>query len=181
MIRAALLVAILTLASGGGSPVRAQAVTKPAKIGTFVAYGLDAIALRLVGAVIVRNPGTLPKPMRENPSGQPIGPNTGYVALRFEVRNGGALPENIPLLAATLEVAGGTSIDPAVYGPFVGNASNEAPTSTTIPPHGALSLRFYVGDVPRDRRVVAVVLNPNDATAAYRFDLRARDVLPLHD
>lgn len=179
MLRGTKLATMLALAIACGSFARAQAVIKSVRSGTFVAYGLDAVKLRLLHAAIVRNPAKLPAPMRENPSGQPIGENTGYVSLDFEARNDGTIPENIPLLQATLEIARGATIDPAVYGPFVGASSAEAPTSTTIAPHRTMRLRLFVGDVPHDRRVEAVVLNPNDATAAYRFDVRARDNAPL--
>ena len=162
----------------GGAIARAQAVVRGARAGTFVPYGLDAVRLRLVRAEIYRftNASDV-DPSRRFLSALPR-TETGYLLFTLEVRNDGRISENIPLLQATLHLADGATIDPAVYGPFVGASAIEASTSTTIAPHGTLVLHLAIGDVPNDRRVASVVLNPNDATPAYRFPIDVVTVVP---
>lgn len=158
----------------GPSHVSAQAVVKPIARDVDVAYGLDALRLRITSvAVRVRTPrGPVG---RDRPvSFLPLPVRSRYLVVNLTVRNAGRIPENIPLFATTLRLGDGSAVDPAVYGPFIGEARTEAPTSTVIAPHSSLALHLIVGDVPNDRTVQSLILSPNDATSAYRFELEER-------
>ncbi|GAC1305837.1 MAG: hypothetical protein NVS2B3_05870 [Vulcanimicrobiaceae bacterium] len=171
MKRGSLVAALATaaVAVAAGPAARGQAVIRRARSGGFVPYGLDAVRLRLVRTDVFRFAsarGAMPRFASALPRTE-----TGYLFFTLDLRNDGRIAENIPLLQATLHLADGTTIDPAVYGPFVGTSAIEAPSSATIAPHGTLVLHLAIGDVPNDRRVASVVLSPNDATPAYRFPL----------
>ncbi|GAC1300616.1 MAG: hypothetical protein NVSMB19_07470 [Vulcanimicrobiaceae bacterium] len=162
---------VLTTATGAG----AQATIVPATLGTFVRYGLDTVRLRVVR--VQRVPHVDGRPYVRG--FEPRGDASAYLLVTLEARNDGTRPENLPLLQVTLATAGGATIDPAVYGPFIGDATVEAPASTTIAPHRTVVMRLAVADVPNDRPIAELVLSPNDTTPAYRYRLRARDVTPL--
>lgn len=147
-----------------GSEANAQAAIKPLPRGVFVAYGLDALALRITAY------GTPPAGFV--PQAQAPASRSAYVT--FEIRNDNRIAENIPSLQATLRLADGTVIDPAVYGPYVGTSRVEAPTTTTIAPHAKIVVHLVIGDVPAARAVESIVFNPNDATPAYRYRVGAR-------
>jgi hypothetical protein len=175
-VKAALTLALVAaFAAALATPAVAQTSTRDAKLGTFVHYGLDAERLRLDSIQRVDRIDGRPYVRTVEPGSGRV----GYVILTFTVDNDRAAPGYIPALVITLMMDKGPAIDPAVYGPFLGNATQPIDLRTTIRPHGRATLHLVVIDVPNGRAVREIIVSPNDATAQYRFRPKPSEIVPL--
>ena len=172
LVRAgAMTIVALPYVSATGT-AQAQTVVRNTPLHAFVRYGLDATLVRFDRIESIAHIDARPY-VREHRAAAGA---DAYLLVHITVRNPGVIAENVPLLQATITTDDGRTIDPSVYGPFLGSATVSAPTSATISPHASVRLILAIADVPDGHRVASIVFNPNDATPAYRLRLRAADV-----
>ena len=160
---AALTFALTTFAAPLG--IDAQAVIRDVPFGRFFPYGLDDTLVRADSMSVHAHVANEPylRGYRSTPE------SDAYVLLRLSVRNPNGHREDVPLFAASTVTRGGKTIDPAVYGPFIAASTTAAPTSATIGPHATIRITLAIANLPDNDPIATVVLNPNDATPAYRI------------
>jgi hypothetical protein len=156
-------------------PVDAQSSTRDAKVGTTVRYGLDRMELRLDRVARVAHLDGRPD-VASLDAGDG---STGYLLATFTLRNPNDRVEDLPLLQTELVTADGRTIDPAVYGPYVGDGPTDAPP--TLAPKKSVRLTLVILDLPVATRAAELIFSPNDATPQYRYRLGAADVTTLPD
>ena len=168
------LTATLVAVAAALAPATAQTSTRDVRLGTFFRYGLDDELVRLDRIQRVDRIDGRAYVRTVDP-----GSRVGYLILTLTVKNARSAPGYIPALVTTVAMDEGPAIDPAVFGPFLNNATKPVDLATTISPHGTATLRLAVIDIPNGHALRELILSPNDATPQYRFRPQPSQVEPL--
>ncbi len=168
--RTTAVLAGLAIATASGAFAVAADTMKDAKIGTYVRFGsANQFNLRLDKVERVEHIDARPIASDQNLKD----PTNGYTILSFSMQNTGDA-SNVPNISVTTVFDDESEMVGHASGPFVGSgrayASGHAEKKQTI------HQRIVQMNIPADRKITKIILDPNDGGAKLRYTIKDADL-----
>lgn len=171
--RTAAVLAGLALATVSGGFAGAADTMKDAKIAAYTKFGAaNQFNLRLDKIERVEHIDARPIASDQNLKD----PTNGYLILSFSMQNTGDA-SNVPNISVTTFFDDETEMIGHASGPFVG--SGRAYSSGHAEKKQTIHERIVQMNIPADRKITKVILDPNDGGAKLRYTIKDADLARL--